>query len=278
MPSGRPTDHISLAYAIHCMLSGDAFDTDAAKQTIQHQFPPQDPAFERLLRDLMDAKIWAFGTLSVVDVDLPALEGHIVSDDVLQACLNWRQKGEIIIASGNETETTKVPPEAWWSDGVVWEQSILRVNNPDQFEERALGLTVERQVPYLPERPYAFERAICFVDIKFCLEDFVTWSNAARARIRSTRSQNPRNAGMDPTEDYPKIEDQLWQLVRQGREWQKWSQVWGDVRNLFVDPEDIERKYPTQPDTKLRSHLRRNRPELYEALRARIASVARLRN
>lgn len=176
MPSSLPSDYISLAYAMHCMLSGVAFDSDAAKPTMKYQFPAQVPAFESLLRDLLDAKIRAFGTLSVVDIDLPALEGHTVSDDVLLASQNWREKGEIILASGSEAEPTRVPPEAWWSDGVIWEQSILRVNNPDQFEERCLALKVQRHVPYLPDRHYTFERAFCFVDIKFILGDLLSWS------------------------------------------------------------------------------------------------------
>ncbi|WP_299406112.1 hypothetical protein [uncultured Roseobacter sp.] len=273
--SGQPTDYISLAYAMHCMLSGENFDSDAAKPTIKHQFPAQDPAFERLLRDLMDEKLCAFGILSVVDVDLPALEGHIVSDDVRLACLNWRQKGEIILASGNEAEPTKVPPAAWWNDGVIWEQSILRVNDPDQFEDRVGSLDVERHVPQWPNRPYDFERAICFTEIKFRLAEIIAWSNLTHTRTEKAKKANSRGAGMKQTEDYPAIEARLWELIDQGKEWANWSMVWADVRDLFRDPEAQEES--EQPSKKLTEHLKANATRLHSALRARIETVKRRR-
>ncbi|MEP3845554.1 MAG: hypothetical protein ABJM43_09455 [Paracoccaceae bacterium] len=275
MSSSKTTDYISLAHAMQCILSGLEFLTDATKPTIRYHFPDQDQAFEELLHALMEDKIRALGTLSVVDLDLPALEGHIDSSDLLTSCLNWRRKGEIILASGSESVSVKVPPDSWWCDGVIWEQSTLRVNDPYRFEERADKLKVERHVPYLPERPYGFERAVCFSGLKFELEELLVWSNSRSLARAPRKKANPRGAGMKPTEDYRPIETHLWKLVNQDQEWQNWQQVWGNVRHLFNDPDGIEKSNPEQPYKKLTAHLSSNDPVLLDALRARIVSVKR---
>ncbi len=275
MLSSKPTDYISLAYAMQCILTAFEFETDAAKLTTQFHFPDQEQEFEELVRALMDAEISAIGNLSVVDLDLPALEGRIVSDDVLTSCRNWRRKGEIILASGTESDPARVPPESWWSDGVIWEQSTLWVNSPDQFEDRADKLKIERNVPYLPERPYSFERTICFTDVKFELEELSAWSKSRCIGKKPNKKANPRGAGMKPTEDYHPIESRLRELVDQDKEWQNWQQVWGDVRHLFNDPDGMEKSNPEQPYKKLTAHLSSNNPVLLGALRARIVSVKR---
>lgn len=207
----------------------------------------------------------------MVDIDLPALEGYIVADDLLKSCFNWRRKGEIIFASGTESDSTEISPEAWWNDGVIWEQSILRVNNPDQFEERVRALDVERHLPHLPERPYDFERAVCFVDIQLNLEELAGWSTPRSAAAVRSRRTNSRGAGMKQTEDYDAIETRLWELIKEDKEWDTWTMVWVDVRDLFKDPEAQEKS--DQPSKKLTEHLKANAQSLYEKLRGRIASV-----
>lgn len=268
-------DYISLPYAVDCLLTGKLPETDAAKPSRTYSFPEKADEFEGLVLALQSGAIRSKGYFSVVDLDLPALEGEISELDVAMSCASWRIRGDIRLACGSEGEATGIPPSAWWFEGAIWERSALWIADQSEFEHRRDDIAIERLVPFFPERPYGFERVLCFLDVKLSIGDLEAWTRG-KSRSRSAKeTKNERGAGMKPTENYEAITAHLSKLVADGKEWKTWTLVWVDVRELFKNPDALEDS--DQPYKKLVEHLKAHEHELYEALRARIASVKRRR-
>lgn len=278
MSQHKATEYVSLAYALDCILSGREFETDAAKPETRFEFPDRHEAFESIVRAVLDGDVRPLGHLGVVELDLPTIEVDIPGGSVAEHCKYWRKSKDILVASGVEPQLLRIPPDAWWHDGVVWEYSALWAKNPFALEARTAALSVEQHTPFPPERPYSFERAVCFLEIKLRLQEIRDLSIAKRMRTIAPRSPNPRNAGMKPTENYELIEVRLRELIEQDKHWLTWQYVWDDVRHLFKHPEEIEKGYPDQPYKKLSAHLKNKAPMLYDELRRRIRSSQQRRS
>ncbi len=265
------TKCISMAYAIDCQLEGRAPEPDSAKPVREHKFPERTDVFEPFILALQSGSIRSKGFFSVVDLDLPALEGDISERDVGLSCAAWRKRGDIRLGCGSETKATDIPTSAWWYEGAIWERSTLWISDQAAFESRRNGLVIERLIPSLPERPYGFERTLCFLDVQLSLDDLKAWMSTKSISSASGKKPNERGAGMKPTEDYDAITEHLKKLIAEGKEWKSWRWVWEDVRDFFRNPS--ERDGSDQPSKKLEQHLSAHEPEFYDTLRGRILTV-----
>lgn len=266
----KMTDRISLAYAMECVLLGLEITTDATKPTRQFSFPEYDDVFEPFIRALMDGELKAKGRLAVLDLDFPVLEIDTSDVHVKQACMHWRHKGDITLAAGLEGSAKNVPAESWWYDGIIWEQSTLWTQDPDAYQERCDVLKIERRVPYYPERPYGFERAVCFEFITVPVVELRDWVRTLRSTERQ-KSPNPRNAGPKAKEDWRKVETIIEEAISDGQTWVSWDDLWYFLRDHLSFPDSA--KNSPQPYKKLEKRLRTHNPDLLAAVRRAIAKV-----
>ncbi|MEM6384654.1 MAG: hypothetical protein AAF718_00315 [Pseudomonadota bacterium] len=266
-------DFVSIAFAVQCLLENKSIEPDFAKPNQRFSFPNQSPIFEALIRAAMAGDIECRGCFADVRLDLPALEGDIEQEDVVQSCSAWRARGDIRLGCGQEAEFSIIPPDAWWYEGAIWEQSALWIGTQDKFENRRKNLKVERTVPSPPDRPYDFEQILCFLEVKFRLSELKRWARVRSRDADYLKPLNERGAGMKPTENYAAIIAHLEELLKTSVEWVSWMDVWHDVRHLFRRPEEDEKR--EQPHKKMEKYLAKHKPDLLEKVRDRIQNVRR---